>query len=107
MMLCTGSAPRPHRVCRHSSPAPGSCSNPRSCQTGSCLDTRKIKVKVSLSSPAPPDLHHDGAAADTEDVAGAVTGVRNVHRGILRGIGTLVTIDTLAPDIRENATDLR
>ena len=105
MMLCTGSAPRPHKACRHSSQAPGSCSNPQSCQTGSCLDTRTIKVKVILSSQ--PNLHRDGAAADTEDVAGAVTRVRDVHRGILRGIGTLVILDTLAPDTRENATDLR
>ena len=56
---------------------------------------------------SPPDLHLDSAASDTEDVAGAVRRVLNVHRGILRGIGTLVTIDTLAPDISEKAENLR
>ena len=54
-----------------------------------------------------PNPHLDATSAVTQDVAGAVPRVLNVHRGILRGIGTLVILDTLAPDTREKTKKLR
>jgi len=60
---------------------------------------RGVKQEVVLA------LHLYGASADTQDVASAVPRVLNVHGWILRGIGTLVILDTLAPDTRENACE--
>ena len=45
----------------------------------------------------------EGAASHTQIVAGAVLGVLDVDRRLLRGVGTLVAINTLTPDIRDNA----
>ena len=52
------------------------------------------------------NLHPDGASAHAEDVAGAVLGVLDVDRRLLRGVGTRVPINTLTPDIRDNAADV-
>ena len=49
------------------------------------------------------NLHPNGATAHAEDVAGAVLGVLDVDRRLLRGVGTRVAINTLTPDIRDNA----
>ena len=68
------------------------------------LKSVKSWAQFSTGDPYP---HLDATAAVTQDVAGAVLWVLNPHRGILRGSGTLVILDTLAPDTRQNAENLR